>query len=101
MRTHTRLTLISALAALSLGAVAFAEEPTAPANQAKEQADAARIDRDGKRICGYDMMTESERGGYRNLMHKSATLEDRNDIRADHCARMKARAKERGVPFEE
>lgn len=101
MHNLTKLTSISALLALSLCSVATAEEPTKPTTQPKEQADAARIDRDGKRICGYDLMTESERGGYRNLMHKANVLADRDEIRADHCARMKARAQERGVPFEE
>ena len=100
---RTRSTLFSVLAVLCLGSfsIASAEEPNANKAPAATQVDPAQIDRDGKKICGFSIMSDSERGGYRNLMHKSAKLEDRDAIRADHCARMRERAKERGVPFEE
>ena len=62
---------------------------------------AAPPDREGKKVCGWTLMNESERGGYKNIMHQTKELADRDGIRTDHCARMQARAKERGVPAEE
>jgi hypothetical protein len=99
-----RTTLIRALAVIAVGAfsaAAMAEEPNANAAAIQKMTDPARIDRDGQRICGFDLMSDSEKGGYRNMMHQTKSLDDRNSIRADHCARMKLRAKERGATAEE
>jgi hypothetical protein len=100
MRGHLKIASLSiSLAFLFCGLSAIAEEP---GNQpAAAQTDSVRIDRDGKKICGYDLMNDSERGGYRNIMHQTKALADRDEIRADHCARMRARAKERGVSLDE
>jgi len=92
--------VISASFLLGLGSfTAYAEEP-AP-KETVTTIDPARIDRDGKKICGFDLMSESEKGGYRNMLHQTKSLTDRDEIRVDHCARMRARAKERGVPADE
>jgi len=89
------LKIAACAAAAFVSSLALAEEHAPPASET--QTDAARIDRDGKHICGYDLMSDTERGGYRNMMHQTKSQEDRDAIRADHCARMRARAKERGV----
>jgi hypothetical protein len=78
-----------------------AEEPNANIAAAKQSTETVQIDRDGKKVCGWNLMNDSERGGYKNIMHQTKELADREAIRADHCARMQARAKERGVAVEE
>jgi hypothetical protein len=102
MRNGTRFKSVSMLAALGLlSSFAGAEEPNIKAPTETQQPDPAQIDRDGKRICGYSLMTESERGGHRSMLHHTKSLEDRDAIRVDHCARMRKRAQERGVKMEE
>ncbi len=88
--------LVSGLLAMP----ASAEEP-APSASSSTQPTAAPLDRDGKRICGYELMNDSERGGHRSMLHATKALEDRDAIRADLCARMKKRAEERGVKMQE
>jgi hypothetical protein len=103
MFSQTRKSIaIAALAAVgAIASVAVqAEEPT-PAAATSAQNDPARIDRDGKRICGFDLMTDSERAGHKSQMYFTKDIKDRDAIRADHCARMRKRAEERGVKFEE
>lgn len=95
----TRSLAVFSLCLLPL--LGMAEEPNVNSAAATAQTDPQLIDRDGKRICGYELMSDSERGGYKNIMHQTKVLEDRDAIRVDHCARMKARAKERGVATEE
>jgi len=46
---------------------------------------------------GKSMMTQDERAAHRQLMHSAKTDAERDQIRADHRAKMQARAKERGV----
>lgn len=105
MKFHWRtVTFVKAAAlVMSMGALspALAEEPFPVAAQATAQPDPREFDRDGKHICGYDLMTESERSGHRSQLHFTKSLEDRDAIRKDLCERMRARAKERGVPFKE
>jgi hypothetical protein len=88
---------------LNLGAMGpvTAEEPTPTTSQAAAQADPREFDRDGKHICGYDLMTDSERSGHRSQLHFTKSMEDRDAIRKDLCDRMRVRAQERGVPFKE
>lgn len=100
MNRTTKIRALFGLAICAAAFTAFAEEPNANANPAATQTDPARIDRDGQKICGFDLMSESEKGGYRNMMHQTKSREDRDSIRVDHCARMKIRAKERGVTSE-
>jgi hypothetical protein len=93
--------LTTGLLTIGAASAAFAEEPNANMSTTKQAADAEQIDRDGKRVCGWNIMTDSERGGYKNIMHQTKILADRDEIRVDHCARMRVRAKERGVSIEE
>jgi hypothetical protein len=90
-------------AALALGLIAaptFAEEPV-PTSAAISPDNAALYDRDGKRICGYELMTDSERAGHRSMLHATKSLADRDEIRADLCKRMQQRADERGVKLQQ
>jgi hypothetical protein len=101
---RSRLHLHHALSVLALGALsmmAIAEEPNANIAIAKPVTETVQIDRDGKKVCGWNLMNDSERGGYKNIMHQTKELADREAIRLDHCARMRTRATERGVPVEE
>ena len=101
MNKTTSLRALLALALCAATFVSFAEEPNANAAPVSNQVDPVRIDRDGQTICGFDLMSDSERGGYRNMMHQTKAREDRDAIRVDHCARMKIRAKERKATAEE
>ena len=78
----------------------YAEEPVATPTAAPQN-NAAQLDRDGKRICGYELMTDSERAGHRSMLHATKSLEDRDAIRADQCKRMQQRAAEKGVKLQE
>ena len=49
------------------------------------------------RIFGSQMMTQQERNEYRARMRSAKSLQEREQIRAEHHERMKVRAKERGV----
>lgn len=92
------------LATISIGAMTNfpvqAEEPSLSTSVANQN-DPARIDRDGKRICGYELMNDSERGGHRSMLHATKALEDRDAIRADLCKRMQKRADEKGVKLDQ
>ena len=93
----TRTSVVVALGAflgLSAG-LALAADPVTP------QSNPEQFDRDGKHICGYSVMTESERGGYRSMMHNTKELADRDTIRAENCKAMRKRAQEKGVPLDE
>jgi hypothetical protein len=101
---HARKFISVMLTAIALGVVTAlpvqAEDPSSSTSVAA-QTDPARIDRDGKRICGYELMTDSERGGHRSMLHATKVLEDRDVIRADLCKRMQKRADEKGVKLQE
>ena len=73
--------------------IALAEDP--PVSQV-EKGDPT-IDVDGQKICGYDLMNDSEKAGYRNLMHKTKVRADRDEIRMYHCEAMKKRAAEKAA----
>ena len=94
---------IAFAAATILGAAlpTLAQQPPAAAAAPAAQDDPARMDRDGKKICGYDLMTESERSGYKSTMYFTKDIKDRDTIRAESCVRMKKRAAEKGVKIDE
>lgn len=52
-------------------------------------------------VYGSQMMTQQERNDYRDRMRSAASVEEREQIRREHHARMVARAKERGVTLPE
>ena len=96
------LVSLAATAFVGVGAAISVQAADAPASTSvATQNDPAQIDRDGKHICGYELMSDSERAGHRSMLHATKALEDRDVIRADLCARMKKRAAEKGVPFKE
>ena len=91
------------VAAMLLGGImslpAIAEEEVTA--KKSTEVDPNSIDRDGKRICGFELMTDSEKGGYRAMMHANKALADRDAIRIEHCNAMQKRAKERGVELKQ
>jgi hypothetical protein len=48
-------------------------------------------------IYGSQLMTEQERNEYRNRMRSAKTVQEQEQIRAEHHKSMQVRAKERGV----
>ncbi len=72
--------------ALPLAITAMTPLPAA-AQQAAEQ----------DRVYGSQLMTEQERNEYRAQMRNAETQADRDQLRAEHHARMQERAKEMGV----
>ena len=52
-------------------------------------------------IYGHKLMSAKERDAYRIRMRAAATLEQREQLRAEHHEQMLARAKERGVKLPE
>jgi hypothetical protein len=84
---------------VSSGPVNQAEAADAPA--ATGQVPPEQLDRDGKRIVGYELMTDSERAGYRSTLFFMKTLPERDAFRAEHLESMKKRAKERGVTLQQ
>jgi hypothetical protein len=83
---------------------AGAEEPSAPpaASAAPTPAENPQMfDRDGKRIVGFELMSESERAGYRSMMFSIKDPAARDQARAEHRKAMLKRAAERGVKLQE
>jgi hypothetical protein len=54
-------------------------------------------DRTRDQIYGSQLMTREERNQYRKQIRAAKTAREREQIRAEHHERMKARAKERGI----
>ncbi|WP_019557449.1 hypothetical protein [Thiomicrorhabdus arctica] len=54
---------------------------------------------DGTHVIGWHLMTEDEKKEYREKMESAQTNEDREQILQKNHSKMKARAKERGVPL--
>ena len=92
---------ITAAATLGMASLTAQAADTPTAATSAQQSDPAEYDRDGKHICGYDLMSDSERAGHRSMLHATKSLEDRDAIRKDLCERMRKRAQEKGVPFKE
>jgi hypothetical protein len=101
-----RKSSISYVLTLTAAALAFA-----PYIHAEEKFDASKevsaaerkpeVDRDGKVIYGYKLMTDTELGGYRSQLFFIKSLEDRDAVRAEHRKAMDKRAAERGMKIEE
>lgn len=83
-----RTTLLTALAAVLVSGGAFAQ---AAANQPLPPID------DNAPVFGSQIMTPEERTEHRQRMRAARTLEEREQIRAEHHRQMVDRAKERGV----
>jgi hypothetical protein len=63
--------------------------------------DPARIDRDGKYICGWELMNDSERAGHKSQLHFTKDPAERDQIRDALCKSMRKRAQEKGVKLDE
>ncbi len=105
MRSRSRIGVVGmTLSLLSLGAVAVAqtnERSVSPTQSAVRQEQEVRPgassrEHDGD-IYGYQLMTERERGQYRDRLRAATTDQELSQVRSEHRARMQARAKERGV----
>jgi len=88
------------LMTLSVPAVHAQSKDSEPADTASRN-DPARIDRDGKYICGWDLMSESERAGHKSQLYFTKDPAARDTIRDAHCKNMRARAETKGVKLDE
>jgi hypothetical protein len=95
------LTLTAAALSVAFSPVMQAEEKFDVAKEVSAPARKPEVDRDGKVIYGYKLMTETELGGYRSQLFFIKSLEDRDAVRAEHRRAMDKRAAERGVKIEE
>lgn len=80
-----------------------AEEPesdTSDSRSAPAQ-DQRMFDRDGKRIVGFELMSDTEIAGYRALLFSIKDPVARDQARAEHKKAMEKRAAERGVKLQE
>lgn len=87
--------VVMALAAF-LSPVAWADEKAQSAEREtsrNEQREEVR-----EQVYGYQLMTPAERDAYRERMRAARTVEEREQLRLEHHARMQARAKEQGGP---
>lgn len=90
---------------VSLGVVlatnaAYAEEPVTTAVAVPAET-AAPLDREGKPIYGYEIMTESEISGLTSLLFSIKDPKARDEARAAHHKAMDKRAAERGVKLKQ
>jgi hypothetical protein len=96
-----RKLFLLAMLSLSVFTVQPAMAQTANAKPDAKQVPAEQMDRDGKRIVGYALMTDSERNGYRAQMYFMKDIADRDAFRAEHRRSMEKRAAEKGVELDE
>lgn len=59
------------------------------------------FDRDGQRIVGFELMSDTEVSGYRALLFSIKDPAVREQARAEHRKAMEKRATERGVKLQE
>jgi hypothetical protein len=81
-----------------------AEEPVAtpaPAPSPETAENPRMFDRDGKRIVGFELMSETEISGLRSLLFSIKDPALRDQARAEHRKAMEKRAAERGVKLQE
>lgn len=90
-------TLLLTLATASVRAEEPAKSPTATTPAANPQ----MLDREGKRIIGFELMSETEIAGYRSLLFSIRDPAAREQARAEHRKAMEKRAAERGVKLQE
>jgi hypothetical protein len=105
MTSRSRIGVVGmTLSLLSLGAVAVAQthERTVASTQSAARQEqevrpgASSREHDGD-IYGYQLMTERERGEYRERLRAATSDRELSRVRSEHRARMQARARERGV----
>lgn len=88
-RTFISATIVALCSAVT---VTWAAE-----QQVQQNGPAPQQTRPRDQIYGSQLMTRQERIEHRARMRAAKTLEEREQVRADHHARMQERAKERGV----
>ncbi|HYM36635.1 MAG TPA: hypothetical protein VET48_14645 [Steroidobacteraceae bacterium] len=96
-RSRSKLFVIAALGVFVAFPLYAADPPAAVTQQNHPE----QFDRDGKHICGWSLMSESERAGYKSMMHNTKELADRDSIRMESCQSMRKRAQDKGVPLDE
>lgn len=92
MKTQGRRMALVGMGLLLCTGMALAQDQSRTQDQTRTQ-DQVR-DRD---IYGSQLMTPQERANYRKRMQSAKTVQEREQIRAEHHKQMQARAKERGV----
>lgn len=78
-----------------------AKPPTAVTTIPASAENPRMFDRDGKRIVGFELMSETEIAGYRSLLFSIRDSAARDQARAEHRKSMEKRAAERGVKLQE
>ena len=91
--TITALTGVLVLAAGSALAADQDRDHTRLQDSTKDQT----RDRTQDQLYGSQLMTQQERSEYQNRMRSAKTVQEQEQIRAEHHEQMQARAKERGV----
>ena len=81
--------------------VAVAEEPGVTAATVSPTVDPRTLDREGKPIYGFELMSESEVSGFRSLLFSIKDPAARDEARAAHRKAMDKRAAERGVTIKQ
>lgn len=100
-KSPTSYVLTLTAAALAFTPSIHAEEKFDATKQVSVAERKPEVDRDGKVIYGYKLMTDTELGGYRSQLFFIKSLEDRDAVRAEHRKAMDKRAAERGVKIDE
>ena len=91
--------VVCASAVLPLGALAQYSPGSTPATESPTSSDGAgqRSPQANEPIYGRQMMTPEEMNAYRDKMRAAKTQDERDRLREEHHAEMKARARERGI----
>ena len=95
---RTGLAALIGLISYSTVFVVYAEEPvSAAAIAAPTTPDPQTLDREGKPIYGFELMSDTEVSGLRSLLFSIKDPVAREEARANHRKAMDKRAAERGV----
>lgn len=101
MRTIVRVLHAAIPAVMLVGSVATAEEPNVTASVTSPAADPRALDREGKPIYGFELMSETEVSGLKSLLFSIKDPVARDAARAEHRKAMDKRAAERGVTIKQ
>jgi hypothetical protein len=99
---RSRLAVMIGFLACSAAFTVTAEEPglTAP-TVSQATPDPRTLDREGKPIYGFELMSETEVSGFRSLLFSIKDPAAREEARAAHRKAMDKRAAERGVTIKQ
>jgi hypothetical protein len=93
--------VIAAGMLVTLAPAVQAQSKDSESSDTTSRNDPARIDRDGKYICGWELMNDSERAGHKSQLYFTKDPADRQQIRDAHCQNMRKRAETKGVKLDE